>query len=570
MVRIEDSFCSRVSSGLGRSSKRVVALTSARTFERKSLNRVGCRKDSLVGDIVLKSTHHRRDSNQMITRSRSSRASMRENTMKSTSGQEVDVGEGEDSMRSIPRAYSSQKVFQSVRVKAKQLTKSLNRSSSLFARPELVAIALVYLVQGLLRLSSLAVFTLFKDELHMSPATVGFLTGITMFPWLIKPLYGFMSDSVPLWGYKRRSYLIACGGLGALSWITVSTNVISVPVILTALTCGSLSTACADVVADSIVVELSRGRPQSTAGSLQSLCWASVSAGSVMSAYFSGSLVENYGPRPVFLITSCFPLLVALAATSIPEKKLDTSGISLGQKMSSLAPAMKQQAIALWGAISQKSIMYPAIFVFLWQATPTADTAMLYFETNKLGFSTEFLGRIKLLASIASLLGVGVYNTWLKDVELRKIFTWTAVIGTGLGMTQLMLITGVNEKLGMSNELFALSDSALLTVLGQVSFMPVLVLAARLCPEGVEATLFATLMSLLNGGSFLGSALGAGLTGMFGVTSENFDNLAPLIALCTLLTLAPLPFLRLLPESINKDQDHHENKEHTLKHDLDE
>jgi len=38
--------------------------------------------------------------------------------------------------------------------------------------------------------------------------------------------------------------------------------------------------------------------------------------------------------------------------------------------------------------------------------------------------------------------------------------------------------------------------------------MPILVLAARLCPEGVEATLFATLMSISNGGSFC--RLGAG------------------------------------------------------------
>ena len=42
--------------------------------------------------------------------------------------------------------------------------------------------------------------------------------------------------------------------------------------------------------------------------------------------------------------------------------------------------------------------------------------------------------------------------------------------------------------------------------------MPILVLAARLCPEGVEATLFATLMSVLNGGASLGATLGAGLT----------------------------------------------------------
>ena len=76
------------------------------------------------------------------------------------------------------------------------------------------------------------------------------------------------------------------------------------------------------------------------------------------------------------------------------------------------------------------------------------------------------------------------------------MFFWTAVLGACLGLTQLALITGLNRQWGLSDELFALGDSAILTVLGQVSFMPVLVLAARLCPEGVEATLFATLSEL--------------------------------------------------------------------------
>ena len=35
---------------------------------------------------------------------------------------------------------------------------------------------------------------------------------------MIKPLYGFMSDAVPLFGYRRRSYLALCGVLGAASW----------------------------------------------------------------------------------------------------------------------------------------------------------------------------------------------------------------------------------------------------------------------------------------------------------------------------------------------------------------
>ena len=281
-------------------------------------------------------------------------------------------------------------------------------SPELPLRPELIAISLVYLVQGLLGLSRLAVFTFFKDDLALDPATVGILISLSMAPWVVKPLYGFLSDSVPLWGYRRRSYLVLCGGLGAASWVAMAGPVDSAGAAVTALVLGSLTTACADVVADSIVVELSRGEPQSTAGSLQSLCWASASTGAVMSAYFSGSWVQSYGPRPVFLLTAAFPLLVAVAAAVIPEERITHASTPAGPgpgrakrgRAGEAAPvpvmaAVRAQGSALWAAVSQRSIFLPALFVFLWQATPTADTAMLFFETNKLGFSTEFLGRIR-------------------------------------------------------------------------------------------------------------------------------------------------------------------------------
>jgi hypothetical protein len=83
--------------------------------------------------------------------------------------------------------------------------------------------------------------------------------------------------------------------------------------------------------------------------------------------------------------------------------------------------------------------------------------------------------------------------------------------------------------------------------------MPVLVLAARMCPEGVEATLFATLMSILNGGAFVGSALGGVLTAFLGVKSDNFDHLFELTAICVATTLLPMPFLALLPSSLDQD-----------------
>jgi phosphate/sulfate permease len=92
----------------------------------------------------------------------------------------------------------------------------------------------------------------------------------------------------------------------------------------------------------------------------------------------------------------------------------------------------------------------------------------------------------------------------------------------------------------------------------QAAFMPVLVLAAKLCPPGMEATLFATLMSVSNAGSVTGGLVGAGLTKFLGVTRESFENLTVLIIVCNLSSFLALPLLRLLPDE--EDSDNEETK----------
>lgn len=101
-----------------------------------------------------------------------------------------------------------------------------------------------------------------------------------------------------------------------------------------------------------------------------------------------------------------------------------------------------------------------------------------------------------------------------------------------------------NRQLGIPDQLFTFGDDVVLTVLGQIAFMPTLVLAARLCPPGVEGTLFALLMSIFNGGGIVGSEIGALLTRTLGVTEADFTNLGLLIVLCNVSSLLPLPFLR--------------------------
>ncbi|KAL3812603.1 hypothetical protein ACJIZ3_013871 [Penstemon smallii] len=416
--------------------------------------------------------------------------------------------------------------------------------------PDNIAVAMVYFVQGVLGLSRLAVSFYMKDDLHLDPAETAVISGISALPWLVKPLYGFISDSFPLFGYRRRSYLVLSGLLGAFSWSLMATIVDSKYGVAFCILLGSLSVAFSDVVVDSMVVERARGESQSMSGSLQSLCWGSSAFGGIVSSYFSGSFVGAYGVRFVFGLTALLPLITSAVAVLVKEQPVlgPGRGPNILLDTSGFLESSKNSLSQLWDAVKQPNVFLPTLFIFLWQATPQSDSAMFYFTTNKLGFTPEFLGRVKLVTSVASLVGVGIYNGFLKKVPLRKVFLFTTVIGSALGMTQVLLVTGLNRQLGLSDEWFAIGDSLILTVLGQASFMPVLVLAARICPEGMEATLFATLMSISNGGSVLGGLIGAGLTQLFGVTKDSFDNLTFLIILCNLSSLLPLPLLGLLPQ----------------------
>ncbi|KAH9331023.1 hypothetical protein KI387_003131, partial [Taxus chinensis] len=337
--------------------------------------------------------------------------------------------------------------------------------------PDNVAIAMVYFVQGVLGLSRLAVSFFLKDYLHLDPAETAVISGISAAPWLVKPLYGFISDSFPLFGYRRRSYLILAGLLGAFSWSLMAAFVDNMFGAAASIFLGSLSVAFSDVVVDSMVVERARGESQITSGSLQSLCWGSSAVGGIMSAYFSGSLVEAYGVRFVFGVTAFMPLMTSAVAVLVREQSFSSSLLFPGPENPRISLGVLESAknlvLQLWSTVRQPNIFLPTLFIFLWQATPQSDTAMFFFTTNKLGFGPEFLGRVRLVTSVASLLGVALYNGLLKSVPLRKIFFWTTLFGAGLGMTQVLLVTGINRQFGISDEWFAVGDSLILTVLGQ-------------------------------------------------------------------------------------------------------
>ncbi|WP_375472804.1 folate/biopterin family MFS transporter [uncultured Nostoc sp.] len=409
---------------------------------------------------------------------------------------------------------------------------------------ELIAILTVYFVQGILGLSRLAVSFFLKDELLLSPVQVSALLGIVFLPWMIKPVFGFISDGLPIFGYRRRPYLILSGILGTASWISLATIVHTSWAATLAIALGSLSVAMSDVIVDSLVVERARGESQAKAGSLQSLCWGASAIGGLITAYFSGLLLQYFTTRTVFGITALFPLIVSGVAWLIAESPVSKDAQDSNQTNSL---PIKHQLGQLRQAISQKTIWLPTAFIFIWQATPNADSAFFYFTTNELHFEPEFLGRVHLVTSFASLAGVWIFQRFLKSIPFRVIFAWSTVLSSILGMTMLLLVTHTNRLLGIDDHWFSLGDSLILTVMGKIAFMQVMVLAARLCPSGVEATLFALLMSVFNSAGSVSHAFGALITYWLGITATNFESLWILVVITNLSTLLPLPFINWLP-----------------------
>lgn len=440
------------------------------------------------------------------------------------------------------------------------------------ATPDIWTIAIVYFIQGLFSICGLALSFFYKDTLHLSPADLTIISSISSIPWIIKPFYGFISDTFPLFGYKRKSYIMISGLVATISWLflanlsTLINNGNDINMIISTcssvflVTMSSLGLAFSDVIVDAIVV--SKSRDQDKAGSLQSICWTFSSIGGIISAYFSGHLLQNYGTSFVFYLTAAIPTAMIATAGLIKEKKIEQENksdikIYNNENITEEKPfqLLKTQLGNIKNTLSKESIFYPLLFLIIWNVTPSAGSSLFYFEVNELGFTPEFFGKLGLASSISSLLGIVIYNKKLKNIPLRDIFKWSCLSGTILGLLPLMLVTHFNRTIGLPDTWFAMFDSVILSILGQITFMPVLVLAANICPPGVEGMLYATMMSANNLSGNIGRLFGGGLTKIMGITNSDFTNLPWLLLITNLSGLIPLMFLHYIPDERKKDID---------------
>lgn len=555
----------------------------------------------------------------------------------------------------------------------------LRQLRSSFGIPFLLLIYLIYWTQGFRSFAWMAVSYHLKDELKLSPSASQFLVSIAFFPWSVKPIYGILSDCVPIRGRRRLPYLNIASILSLVPWLflgVVEPARNSYVLLTIFLTLQNLGSAMADVVVDAMVAEAAKQERARFVGDLQSLSWLAMAIGGIVGSLVGGIALSDLRIDVVFLIFSIFPMIQLFACGLVDENPSSSSGtIEVSVKVSDEKQGVEtlidkreepQENVEKWAsqpsqqvitdvsaeenlrddedwvkiqkekpgdiveesnkgmidgismneaevhvsedkhsllklhtaeatrrrkdtrtskgdekfpdvqsdiidskgstkkswfvsvkptirtlieAVRQPVILRPMLWFFLAQVTiPNISTVLFYYQTDFLHLDASFLGTARVVSWGGLMLGTFIYNRFLKRVQLRKIFLGTHIALSILNLIDNILVLRLNSSLGISDKAFVLCTSALADAVNQFKLMPFLVLSGRLCPPGIEGTLFALFMSINNFGSTVSSFFGAAVASVLNLSSNRFDNLAVGICIQAVCTLIPVCFLFLIPK----------------------
>src|ERR1700740_1760788 len=117
--------------------------------------------------------------------------------------------------------------------------------------------ALVYILEGLGRVVGLISqpLTYYLKQVHgWTPVQVTAFVTLFNLPWVIKPLYGLVSDFLPLFGYRRKSYLLLANAaaIAGYMWVTqiAYRSVLVFALMMTAYAMAISSTLCGAVLVE--------------------------------------------------------------------------------------------------------------------------------------------------------------------------------------------------------------------------------------------------------------------------------------------------------------------------------
>ena len=387
--------------------------------------------------------------------------------------------------------------------------------------------ALVYVVEGLGQTGGLIAQPLnyfLKQVYGWTPVQVTAWLTVLNLPWIIKPVYGVVSDFVPLFGYRRKAYLVLANAVAAVAffWVTRLTapGLLVAVLLVTAYAMAISSTLCG-----AVLVENGQRLNRSDAFVNQQWLWFNVAA--VFSAFVGGELVARLPPAGALHAAAAIIALAPFAAIFGALFLIDEtpSRLDLAQ--------LKNTFRGLMATFTQRELWLIGLFLFLYYLNPGFGLPLYYYMTDTLKFSQAYIGGLGAINSIGWIVGALLYRRFLDGLTSRRLLNLSILIGTVTTAAFLLL----------SNPVSAAIVNFFSGMAGMIAFVATLTLAADFCPKRAEGFAFATLMSLLNLSSALSNNLGS-----FLYEHAFHSRLAPLIvvsAASTAVIFLLVPLLRL-------------------------
>lgn len=375
---------------------------------------------------------------------------------------------------------------------------------------------IIYFTQGFSAIPSQNLFYLLKDSFHLTVSQIAYLGVLIHVPWVIKFVYGFISDAWPLFGYRRKSYLIICYILVLLSCLYVfyfGLTIISLIIVELIL---AFAIAFSDVVTDGVACQV--GQKYNISGKTQSVQWGASSLAALIVGLGGGLLAEYLHYRYAFLILFGFVFLsLIFFIFSYKEDKVKKS--------------MKQQCLAsIVKAFRCKQLWISICFLFFLWTTPGFGTALMFLQRDHLQLSKIFIGVLGSVGSAFGMIGAAIYFKMCNRVNIKKLLYYTISIGSITTLCYLYY----------PNALVALIYTALFSITGMISHLCVMDFCVKIVPRYAEAISFALIMSVLNLGGMFSEAIGGWLYPIVGL-----HCLIIISAITTAMCLIFIPFLKI-------------------------
>ncbi len=391
--------------------------------------------------------------------------------------------------------------------------------------------AIVYVVEGI---GQARVGIIYQPLTHYlkvtgwTPLEVTAYFAALNFPWIIKPLFGLISDFVPLFGYRRKSYLIVSSicAVGAYAWIARLTepSEFALLLVLTSYAMATASTLCGALLAEN-------GQSLRLSSTFVSQQWLWFYIAIMASSYLGGALVERLSALSALQaaagIAAVAPIAMILASLFLlDERKVTASGREMRRTFQSIVAASKSAKLYI-----------VALFLFLYSFAPGFGTPLYYFMTDELKFSQSYIGILGSIASAGWIAGAVAHRWFLRKMSSKALLYLSIVLGTLSAASFLMLADEVTAAIVN----FANGAAMMIATIASLT------LAADYCPKRSEGFAFAGLMSTMNLADLASNNVGAFLY------EHVFHNqLGPLIvvsAASTAFALVLVPLLRLNSEA---------------------